>query len=297
MKGSDRRERSFDTAESETLGMWENSMRENREALQTPTLDGGVGRSKKAKSRNVDMHVCRESDGLIVPTKRANKVNAYAVAAEFAEGRRENITIEYRFAEQKLERLPELAADLVRLKVDLIMVAGGTTPLAAKGATSTIPIVMATSADPVGAGLIANLARPGGNVTGLSGLSPELISKRLEILKDAIPRALTSWASAVAPGGVPRRPPTERDQACGYGTEAEIGRDRDSTRPQRFRERLSNRKAEAGQRDYDDYHSPLFRRTKADRGACRQIPVAGYLLPEKEFVDEGGLMSYGADYD
>ena len=87
MKGSDRRERSFDTAESETLGMWGSSMRENREALQTPTLDG-VGRSKKAKSRNVDMHVCGESDGLIVPTKRANKVDGYALAAESAEGRR-----------------------------------------------------------------------------------------------------------------------------------------------------------------------------------------------------------------
>ena len=88
MKGSDRRERSFGTAESETLGMWGNSMRENREALQTPTLDGGVGRSKKAKSRNVDMHVCGESDGLIVPTKRANKADGYGLAAESAEGRR-----------------------------------------------------------------------------------------------------------------------------------------------------------------------------------------------------------------
>ena len=88
MKGSVRRERSFDTAESETLGMWGNSMRENREALQTPTHDGGVGRSKKAKSRNVDMHVCGESDGLIVPTKRANKADGYGLAAESAEGRR-----------------------------------------------------------------------------------------------------------------------------------------------------------------------------------------------------------------
>jgi hypothetical protein len=87
MKGRARRERSFDTAESETLGMWGNSMRENRETLQTPTHDG-VGRSKKAKSRNVDMHVCGESDGLIVPTKRANKADAYALAAESAEGRR-----------------------------------------------------------------------------------------------------------------------------------------------------------------------------------------------------------------
>ena len=88
MKGSVRRERSFDTAESETLGMCGNSMRENREALQMPTLDGGVGRSKKAKGRNVDMYVCRESDGLVVPAKRANKADAYALAAESAEGRR-----------------------------------------------------------------------------------------------------------------------------------------------------------------------------------------------------------------
>src|SRR5262249_15274596 len=87
MKGSVRRERSFNTAESETLGMWGSSMRENREALQTPTSDR-VGRSKKAKSRNVDMHVCRESDGLIVPRKRANKAGGYALAAESAEGRR-----------------------------------------------------------------------------------------------------------------------------------------------------------------------------------------------------------------
>ncbi|MBI2367459.1 MAG: hypothetical protein HYV01_21000 [Deltaproteobacteria bacterium] len=74
MKGSETRKRSFDAAESKTLGMWGSSMRENREASQTPTLDGGVGRSKKANSRNVDMHVCGESDVLIVLAKRANKV-------------------------------------------------------------------------------------------------------------------------------------------------------------------------------------------------------------------------------
>lgn len=82
------RELSFDTAESETLGMCGNSMRENREAPQTPALDGSVGRSKKAKSRNVDMHVCGESDGFIVPAKRTNKVDADALAAESAEERR-----------------------------------------------------------------------------------------------------------------------------------------------------------------------------------------------------------------
>jgi hypothetical protein len=69
------------------LGMWGNSMRENREALQTPTHDGGVGRSKKAKSRKVDMYVCGESDGLVVPTKRANKADGYGLAAESAEGK------------------------------------------------------------------------------------------------------------------------------------------------------------------------------------------------------------------
>ena len=99
-----------------------------------------------------------------------------------------NITIEYRFAEQKTERLPELAADLVRLKVDLIVATGGPPALAAKRATTTIPIVMTNAGDPVGAGLVASLARPGGNVTGLSNLAPELNTKRLEILKDAIPK-------------------------------------------------------------------------------------------------------------
>jgi putative ABC transport system substrate-binding protein len=78
-----------------------------------------------------------------------------------------NIAIEYRFGEQKRERLPELAAELVRLKVDLIVVSGGPSAVAAKGATTTIPIIMTNVGDPVGAGLVASLARPGGNVTGL----------------------------------------------------------------------------------------------------------------------------------
>ena len=99
-----------------------------------------------------------------------------------------NFTIEYRFAEQKTERLPELAADLVRLKVDLIVVAGTPAALAAKRATTIIPIVMTNAADPVGAGLVASLARPGGNVTGFSSLAIELNTKRLEILKDAVPK-------------------------------------------------------------------------------------------------------------
>jgi putative tryptophan/tyrosine transport system substrate-binding protein len=99
-----------------------------------------------------------------------------------------NITIEYRFAEQRNQKLPELAADLLRLKVDLIVVSSGPAALAAKKATTSIPIVMANVGDPVGAGLSASLARPGGNVTGLASLSTELNTKRLEILKDAVPK-------------------------------------------------------------------------------------------------------------
>src|SRR5258708_1541746 len=99
-----------------------------------------------------------------------------------------NITIEYRFAEQKNERLPELTADLVRLKVDLIVVTGAPQALAAKGATTTIPIVMTAVGDPVGSGLVGSLARPGGNITGLSSSASELITKRLEALQDSVPR-------------------------------------------------------------------------------------------------------------
>jgi putative tryptophan/tyrosine transport system substrate-binding protein len=100
----------------------------------------------------------------------------------------QNITIEYRFAEQKPERLPELAGELVRLKVDVIVGATTASALAAKSATTTIPIVMGNVSDPVGAGLVTGLARPGGNVTGNSALNPELNIKRLEILKDAVPK-------------------------------------------------------------------------------------------------------------
>ena len=99
-----------------------------------------------------------------------------------------NIAIEYRFAEQKNERVPELAADLVRLKVDLIVATATPEALAAKRATTTIPIVMVSAGDPVAAGLVVSLARPGGNVTGLSALATELNTKRLEILKDAVPK-------------------------------------------------------------------------------------------------------------
>jgi putative ABC transport system substrate-binding protein len=103
----------------------------------------------------------------------------------YVEGK--NIVIESRYAEGKLDRLPALAADLVRLKVDIIVTAGSQATRAAGEATSTIPIVMTNDPDPVGSGLVASLARPGGNVTGLSTLSPELSGKRLELLREVVP--------------------------------------------------------------------------------------------------------------
>ena len=99
-----------------------------------------------------------------------------------------NITIEYRFAEEKLDRVANLAADLVHLKIDMIVTGGGTSTRAAKEATATIPIVMGFDNDPVGSGFVASLARPGGNITGLSTLAPEISGKQLELLKEIVPR-------------------------------------------------------------------------------------------------------------
>ncbi len=100
----------------------------------------------------------------------------------------QNIMIEHRYSEGKYERLPDLAADLVRLKVDVIVAPATNPVLAAKQATRTIPIVMTGSEDAVGSGLVASLARPGGNVTGLSTLAPEIVGKQLELLKEIVPR-------------------------------------------------------------------------------------------------------------
>jgi ABC-type uncharacterized transport system substrate-binding protein len=119
-----------------------------------------------------------------------------AYTAAFRQGLQElgyvegqNITVEYREGQSNVERYFELATELVRLKVDLIVVAGGTQPVqAVKKATSTIPIVMTNVSDPIAAGLIASFARPGGNVTGLSSVSQDLTGKRLELLKETLPK-------------------------------------------------------------------------------------------------------------
>jgi putative ABC transport system substrate-binding protein len=124
----------------------------------------------------------------------------------YVEGR--NVVIEYRDAEGKYERFPALAAELVALKVDVIVAANSLAVLPAKQATRTIPIVFTVAANPVGSGLVSSLARPGGNVTGLSFLAPELVGKRLELLTQAVPgvsRVAVLWQ----PGGWGER--TDKD--------------------------------------------------------------------------------------
>jgi putative ABC transport system substrate-binding protein len=127
-------------------------------------------------------------------------VNASRIEA-FRQGLRElsyvegkNIVIDWRSADGKLDRLPVLAAELVGLKVDVILSTGTASTRSAKAATSTIPIVMAQDSDPVASGFVASLARPGGNITGLSNFAPELSGKRLEILREVVPK-LSAWPS------------------------------------------------------------------------------------------------------
>jgi putative ABC transport system substrate-binding protein len=203
-----------------------------------------------------------------------------------------NITVEYRFAEQKTERLPELAADLVRLKVDLIVVASTPPALAAKNATTTIPIVMANVGDPVGAGLVASLARPGGNVTGNASLSPELGGKRLEVLKDAVPKLarvglLRSPESSASPQMKELRPAALALKLKLEEIETQFGA-----------KGLESAFQTAKQKQVGAIMTTVSRLFFAERK--RIVELAGKyrspaIYPEKEFVDEGGLMSYGAD--
>jgi putative ABC transport system substrate-binding protein len=207
-----------------------------------------------------------------------------------------NITIEYRFAEQKNERLPELATDLVRLKVDVIV---GTSPapaLAAKKATTTIPIVVTSAGDPVGAGLVSSLARPGGNVTGFTALSHELNTKRLEVLKDAVPKLarvglLRGATTSVA---VDRQLKDIRPAA----TALKLILEEIETQPNR--KGLESAFQTAKQKQVGAIMTTAAPVFFAERQRIVEL-ADKYRLPaiyfQKEFVDEGGLMSYGVDFD
>ena len=211
------------------------------------------------------------------------------------EGR--NITIEYRFAEQKQERLPALAADLVRLKVDVIVVGGLPGVSAAKGATATIPIVMTSVGDPVGASVIASLAQPGGNVTGLSGLVTELNTKRLEILKDTVPnsrRVGLLWSrSSAGSRGLESQLKELRSAAVALKLRLEeIETQRDTNRVESAFQTAKQKQVGA----IMTTGTPFFfseRKRLVELAGKYRLPV---IYSQKEFVDAGGLMSYGADY-
>jgi putative ABC transport system substrate-binding protein len=209
----------------------------------------------------------------------------------YVEGR--NVVIEYRDAEGNFERLPALAAELVALKVAVILAPTTLAALAAKQATRTLPIVFTVAADPVTSGLVNSLARPGGNVTGLSILAPELVGKRLELLKQAVPgvsRVAVLWQ----PGGLGKR--TEKDML----KEAEVAARALGVRLQFVEAR--------GPADFDRAFSDM---TRARAGALTVLTSAMFfnerrrlvdLAAEKrlpavyggrDFVDAGGLMSYG----
>jgi putative ABC transport system substrate-binding protein len=211
----------------------------------------------------------------------------------YFEGR--NVVIEYRFSERKLEQFPALAAELVSLKVDVIVAGNKPLALSAKQATRTIPIVFAASIDPVTDGLVTSLARPGGNVTGLSMLAPELVGKRLEQLKQAIPgisRVAVLWHSGVLSDR------TGKDMLKG----AEVAARALGVRPQFVKVQ--------GPEDFDRAFSEM---TRARAGALTVLPSNMFLnersrlvdlaaknrLPAvygvREFVDVGGLMAYGPD--
>src|SRR5262245_6188192 len=210
-----------------------------------------------------------------------------------------NIAIEYRFAEGKNDRLPELAGDLVRLKVDLIVAASGPSAIAAKQATTTIPIVMTSPPDPVAVRLVASLARPGGTVTGKSSLSPELNGKRLEILKDAVPK--------LARVGLLQRPVV--NVGLNFGQDLQLKELRlaalalkvklEEIETQADAKGLESAFQIAKQKQVNGIMTTATRPFFSERK--RVVELAGkYRLPaiyfQKEFVDEGGLMSYGADY-
>jgi putative ABC transport system substrate-binding protein len=212
-------------------------------------------------------------------------------ALGYVEGR--NIVIEYRWADGRFERLPALAADLARLGVDVVVATGTPAALAARNATGTIPIIFVTSGDPVGSGLVASLARPGGNVTGLSLMSTLAISgKQLELLKEAFP-TLRQVAVLANPANLP---------TAGLLTEAEL-----AARPLGLRLRVVQVREP---KEFDDAFAmmknerapallviadPLVNDNRARIVAFAATNRLPAIYPYRTFVDAGGLMSYGVD--
>ena len=207
----------------------------------------------------------------------------------YVEGK--NIVIEWRSAEGKLDRIPALAAELVRLKVDIIVTAGPSLTHAAKEATSTIPIVMTFDPDPVGSGFVASLARPGGNITGLSTLSPEISGKQLELLKETVPKL--SRVAVLGNSTSPGNAQALREMELAAGVSKAKLQYLDVLDPKDIE--TAFRAASKGRADVIlVLPSPLLtsQRTQiVDLAVKSRLPAIYF---QTEFVEAGGLMSYGA---
>ncbi len=206
----------------------------------------------------------------------------------------ESIIIEYRYAEGKFERLPNLAAELVRLKVDVFVVVGAPAAHAAKNATSFIPIVIGNAADPVGTGLVASLARPGGNITGLSDFNLGVVTKRLELLKEVVPTA--SRVAVLLNPANPTNPPQLKEiQAAAPAlgvtllpVEAKGPDDIDRAFAVMRNERPGALIV------FGDLMFGTHQRRIAELAVKSRLPA---IWAVRENVNAGGLMSYGTNFD
>ena len=211
----------------------------------------------------------------------------------YTEGR--NIAIEYRGADGRIERFPNLAAELVRLEVDLIFAANTRAALAARQATSTIPIVSAVMGDPVEDGLVASLAQPGGNVTGLTFLAPELTAKRMQLLKDALPN-VSRVAALWHPGAYGERTMDDmlkatESAARTLGVQLHLIEVRAAGELERAFSTMMKERAEA----LFLFPTPMLflaRRRIIELAATNRLPSVSQA---REFVELGGLIAYGAN--
>jgi putative tryptophan/tyrosine transport system substrate-binding protein len=210
----------------------------------------------------------------------------------YVEGK--NIVIEYRSAEGKSERVPALAAELVHLKVDVIVTGGSVLTRAAKKATVTIPIVMTQDIDPVSNGFVASLARPGGNITGLSTLAPEISGKRLELLKEIIPRLshVAVLGTSTQPGNAQQLKETELT-AQAFGVKLQY---LDVVSPKdiepAFRESSKGR-ADAVVMMVAGAVAAAHRTQILELAVKSRLPT---MYQQNTYVEAGGLMSYGVNF-
>ena len=221
--------------------------------------------------------------------------------AAFQQGLREsgyvegnNIFIEQRYAGGQFEKLPELAAELVRLKVDVLVVSGAPATHAAKQATSVIPLVMASVADPVGMGLVASLARPGGNITGLSDFNTGVVAKRLELIREVVPSA--SRVAALLNPANPSNPPQLRLTQAAAATLGVTLLAFEAQRADEIDRAFAAIKTErpGALIVIGDPLLGTYAKRIAELSTRSRLPA---IHSTREFPYAGGLMSYGANLD